>query len=445
MRKKILHHRIISAVIALFMIAVAVGLTLYFTTREKSSGTLKEEKVVRSTLSSNLSSTGVIKNVSSTTKIPLAALTAEDPAKLSEIAGNDYTVALPYLLGEGGEVPVLYRVISVNEEYQRKSSLINTADKNVVLATLAPAYFDWAEAAKHYQVEVDAGRTDAENVREYVLTLLFYSGGSSLDPKKFPNEFFKEDLTKLVTVDTDMLSDMVLAEISYLDSISYTLKDFVCTEGELLILDQSLFTLSYSEKFVSFMLSEYDVAGIHARMENDERVYAAVGINALTGRELIAEIVRIEGGSNSSGVSYFTLLGRLVFPEIKTAEDGTKKGDYTYYDTVLTDAMVKYLGVNINDNVLEEELLNNYSTTVTAQKTVVTDTLIVPTKCIYYDDAKKPYVVVLDAEKKEKRVYIKITLSTGTDAAVTAADGYTLNEGDVLRYTAEAGLIGSLF
>ena len=107
--------------------------------------------------------------------------------------------------------------------------------------------------------------------------------------------------------------------------------------------------------------------------------------------------------------------------------------------------MVKYLGVNINDNVLEDELLNNYSTTVTAQKTVVTDTLIVPTKCIYYDDAKKPYVVVLDAEKKEKRVYIKITLSTGTDAAVTAADGYTLNEGDVMRYTADATLIGSLF
>ena len=55
-----------------------------------------------------------------------------------------------------------------------------------------------------------------------------------------------------------------------------------------------LFTVSYSEKFVSFVLSEYDVAGIHARMQRDERVYAAVGINALTGRELIAEIVRIE-------------------------------------------------------------------------------------------------------------------------------------------------------
>ena len=52
---------------------------------------------------------------------------------------------------------------------------------------------------------------------------------------------------------------------------------------------------------------------------------------------------------------------------------------------------------------------------------------------------------MLDAEKKEKRVYIKITLSTGTDAAVTAAEGYVLNEGDVLRYIADSTLIGSLF
>ena len=444
MRKKVIRRRIIAVVLGVALVVAAVGLTLYFTTREKSGGTLKEEKVVRGTLSSNISSTGVIKNVASSTKIPLAALTVDDPEKLSEIVANDYTVNLPYLFGEGGEEPVLYRVISVNEDYHRKSSKISTEDENVTLLTLAPTYFDWAEAAKYYQLEVDAGTTDADNVREYVLTLLLRDGGSDLDPKKFPDEFFTEDMTKLVSVDTAKLSDMVLAELSYLDSAEFTLKDFVCNEGALLLLDQPVFTVSYSEKFVSFVLSEYDVAGIHARMQNEERVYAGVGINALTGRELIAEVVRIDSGSNSSGVSYFTLLGRLVFPEIVT-EGSTKKSDYTYYDKKLDETMVKYLGVNITDNVLEDELLDNYSTTVSVQKNEVPDTLIVPTKCIYYDDSKKPYVVVLDAEKKEKRVYIKITLSTGTDAAVTAADGYTLNEGDVLRYTAEAGLIGSLF
>ena len=196
---------------------------------------------------------------------------------------------------------------------------------------------------------------------------------------------------------------------------------------------------------MSFALSEYDVAGIHARMQAGERVYAAVGVNALSGRELIAEIVKIDSAGNSSGVSYFSLLGRLVYPNVTEREDGTKKDDYTYYSPELTDTMVTYLGVNLRDNILADEVLVNYSTTVTAQKTVVADTLIVPTKCIYYDDAKLPYVVRQDADKKEKRVYIKITLSTGTDAAVVAADGYTLEEGDLLKYTAEAGLIGSLF
>ncbi|MBO7293148.1 MAG: hypothetical protein J6V07_04365, partial [Clostridia bacterium] len=73
------------------------------------------------------------------------------------------------------------------------------------------------------------------------------------------------------------------------------------------------------------------------------------------------------------------------------------------------------------------------------------DTLIVPTKCIYYNDEKKPYVVKLDSEGKEKRVAIKITLTTGTDAAVVPVEEGALNEGDILRYTAEASLIGSLF
>ena len=89
--------------------------------------------------------------------------------------------------------------------------------------------------------------------------------------------------------------------------------------------------------------------------------------------------------------------------------------------------------------------MHGYSITVSAQKAVVENTLIVPTKCIYYDDTKSPYVTVVNADGKETRVYIKITLSTGTDAAVTAAEGYTLNEGDILRYIADATLIGSLF
>lgn len=445
MRKKHLRNRIILILTVVLLIAAAVVLTVYFTTRDKDSGTTKWAAVVRSTLSSNLSSTGVIASRADTVKVPVAVLVADELGSLTDIEENDYTVNITTLLGEGGDEPVLWRVIEINEEYRKKVTTFSTSDPDEPLAVLAPVYFDWAAAAAAYQLELNAGTTSAGNVREYVLTLLLRDGAGSIDPGKFPDEFWREDAAAAVTVSTGTIADLLLSTVDYLDEMDYTLRDFTWQKNDILLLDNSLFSVQYSEQFVSFALSEYDVAGIHARMQAGERVYAAVGVNALAGRELIAEIVKIDSAGNSSGVSYFTLLGRLVFPEITEYADGTKQGDYTYYAPELTDSMVTYLGVNLKDNITPEEVLNNYSTTVTAQKTVVTDTLIVPTKCIYYDDAKRPYVVKLGADNKEKRVYIKITLSTGTDAAVTPSDGYELTDGDQLKYTAEAGLIGSLF
>ncbi len=444
MRKRILRNRILWGACACLLIAASVMGIVYFATRNKPNGTLAEASVVRASLSSSLSSAGQIKDVSTKVALPVAALTVEDYDRLSDIEKNDYTVNLLTLFGENAEEKVLWRVLSINEDYSKKTVKLSTDDASEEIVTLAPTFFDWAAVTEAYEAEILFGTTDAGNVREYVLSLLLRDGGSSLDPSKFPEDFWRVDEAAAVTVTTDRIADMLLSEMSYLDELSYTLSSLSWNEGDILILDNNLFTVTYEEKFVSLVLSEYDVAGIDARMRNDERVYAAVSVNPLSGRELIAEIVRIGDAASSSGVTYFTLMARLVFPDITEKADGTEKGDYTYYDPYLSDETVHYLGIDLANNVRKEELLS-YSVTVTVQKTVVNDSLIVPTKCIYYDDDKKPYVVVLDSEKKEKRVYIRITLSTGTDAAVTAADGYTLNEGDVLRYTAESSLIGSLF
>ena len=444
MRKRIFRHRVLLSIAACLLIAASVTAIVYFATRNKERGTLAEASVVRASLSSSLSSAGQISTVSTKVTLPLAALTLENPEKLSEIEKNDYTVNLLTLFGENAEEPILWRVLELNEDYHKKTVTLSTADTSEEILTLAPVSFDWEAVTEAYEAEVTLGTTDAENAREYVLSLLLRDGGSSLDPAKFPDDFWKTYADAAVTVTTERIADMLLREMSYLDELSYKISSLTWNEGDILILDNDVFTVSYEEKFVSLVLSEYDVAGIDARMRRGERVYAAVSVNPLSGRELIAEIVKIGGTSTSSGVTYFTLMARLVFPEITERADGTEKGDYTYYDPYLTDETVHYLGIDLTDNLRREELLA-YSVTVTVQKTVVNDSLIVPTKCIYYDDDKKPYVVVLDADKKEKRVYIKITLSTGTDAAVTAADGYTLNEGDVLRYTAESSLIGSLF
>ncbi len=444
MKKRNLRIRILSIALAVVLIVAAVVLGVYFSSK-KNKGTLAEALVVRASLSSNLSSTGVVKNLAFDTSVPLAALTLEDAETISDIIDNDYAVNLITLLGEGSQGPILYRVTWVEKDFVGKKTEFNTAEESRDIITLAPIYFDWEKAAEYYAIEVSTGKTEAENVREYVLSLLLREGISNADPSAFPDEFWREDHANAVTVTSKRMGDLILAELPHVDAVDFTVSSLTWRKGDVLVLDNNLFKVTYSELFVSFTLSEYDVAGIHARMQAGERVYASVSVNALSGRELLAEIVEIESGKNASGVSYFALLGRLVFSHIVKNEDGTEIGDYTYYDEFLTNNTVAYLGIDLADNVREEELLDNYSVTVSAQKTVVENALIVPTKCIFYDDAKKPYLTVLDAEKKEKRVYIKITLSTGTDAAVVAAEGYVLNEGDVLRYIADSTLIGSLF
>jgi len=445
MSKKNLKSKIIASVIAVILITAGVLAIVYFA-GQKPSTTQLEASVARASLSSHLSSSGVVDDVNANYDIPLAAMTIEEPQRLSEIMKNDYTLNLITLLQAGDAGPILYRVIETNEDYVAKTATFTTEQASQHIVTLAPVYFDWDAATKAYGVEMALGSTEAENVKEYVLSLLLREGVSSVDPSAFPDAFWMTDEENKVEIKTGKLSDMLKKEISYAEDLEFTVSNFVWREGDLLMLDNRLFTLSFREMFVTFALSEYDVADIHKRMRNDERVYAAVGINALGGRKLLAEIIEIKAGSNSSGVSYFTLVSRLVFPEITKNEDGSEVGSYLYYDDFLSDQTVKYLGINLSENVEKEDLLDNYSVTVSAQKTVIDDTLIVPTKCIYYDDAKKPYVIILQGEeKKEKRVYIKIMLSTGTDAAVTADEGYTLNEGDVMRYTADATLIGSLF
>ena len=445
MRRKILRRRILWGTVAALLVIASLAAILYFALGNKEKGTVLNASVVRASLSSSLSSTGEIQDVATAVRLPLAAVTAESPEKLSDIAGNDYTVNLISLIRGENATPFLYRVTSVNEKYLRRGVAVSTADESEDIVTLAPVTLDTGKLADYYAFDLAAGRTEAETLGEYMLELLVREGGSSVDHTLLPNDVWRVDETAAVTVTTERISGMLREEMSYLEEIDYKISNLVFDEGDILLLDNDLFTVSYSEHFVSLVLSEYDVAGIDARMRRGERVYAAVSVNALGGRELVAEIVKIGAGSASSGVTYFSLMARLVFPEITKDANGVETGSYLYYDEFLTDDTVGYLGVDIRENVREEEILGKYSVTVTAQKTVVKDTLIVPTKCIYYNDEKKPYVVKLDSEGKEKRVPIKITLSTGTDAAVTSVEEGALNEGDILRYTAEASLIGSLF
>lgn len=438
-KRKSLRLRILLIAMSV-LLAASLVTTIILLYKRKPKQTLAETTVVRASLSSSISSTGAVKELEFETAVPLAALTVENAETLSEIVENDYTVNLITFLSEGAQGPFLYRVKWVSDTLRGKKTEISTAAENQDILKLVPVYFNWAAATAAFNEAVSNGSTTASSVKEYVILLLLREGVSNVEPAVFPDHFWIEETNtaKHVTVDTKRIGDMILKELKHLDKISFTLSDLTWGEGDIVVLDNKIFTVSYSELFAAFTMSEYDVPAIHERLQKNERVYAAVSINALGGRELVADIISIEEGKNSSGIAYFTLLARLIFPE-------NSENPYTYYDEFLTNSNVSYLGVDIKGGVAESEILPGYSITVSAQKAVVEDTLIVPTKCIYYDDSKRPYVTVLGSDGKELRVYIKITLSTGTDAAVTAAEGYTLNEGDILRYIADATLIGSLF
>ena len=65
------------------------------------------------------------------------------------------------------------------------------------------------------------------------------------------------------------------------------------------------------------------------------------------------------------------------------------------------------------------------------------------TKCIFYNDANEPYVLVREGSR-ERRVAVTVTLSTGSDAAVTPKNEGELKEGDSIVYRADDSLLSSI-
>ena len=127
MKKRKLRIRILSIALAVVLVVAAVVTGVYFSSK-KNKGTLAEALVVRASLSSNLSSTGVVKNLAFDTSVPLAALTLENTETISDIIDNDYTVNLITLLGEGSQGPILYRVTWVEKDFVGKKTEFNTAE-----------------------------------------------------------------------------------------------------------------------------------------------------------------------------------------------------------------------------------------------------------------------------------------------------------------------------
>ncbi len=423
------------------IIAAAVILIIKFSSKTDATGNKNIATVSFGPLSSNLSSNGVIQKISTDIDVPLAV--ALDEGKIDSGSETATRSLLQAFINNNEDEPLLYRVEYVNEKYADKTYTVTSSDPDEVIMTLKPVTIDYTEAALARETDFHNGFTNAETLLDYFID----RDTGYLKVQNFADTYVTEetDTSKWVSITTGDLTDRLKGSIKHIDTFSYTLSAISANEDDYLKINDNVMHIAFEEWFTVFSLSEYDVSPINSRMNNGEKVYASVGINALNANKVVAEITEIKTGSNVSGVSYFSLYARLVFPKIETNEDGNEVGNYSYYSDDLDEKTVENLGIDLTKNVQKEELLSNYSVTITAQKTVVNDKLIVPTKCIYYNDTKEPYVLTVDAENKETRVYIEIILSTGKDAAVSPVSGYNLKEGDAIRYTAEESLLSSLF
>ncbi len=441
MNQMSLWKKILVVSFLVIMLTAAVFLIIRFSSKTDDSANKNTTTVTFGALSSNLSSNGVIQKISTDIDVPLAAALADGAITDSDDVATRSLIQA--LINNNGDEPLLYRVAYVNPKYADGTYTVSSSDSGEVIFKLKPVTIDYTVAALARETAFAHEFTNAETLLDYLLD----RETGYLKVQNFNDSFIQEenDPDKWVTVTTEMITDRLKDSISHIDSFSYTLSGISVIDGDYIKINDDVMHIAFEEWFTVFTLSEYDVAPINSRMNAGEKVYASVGINALSSVKVVAEITEIKTSSNVSGVSYFNLYARLIFPKIGTDENGKNVGDYSYYSEDLDEAMVESLGIDREKNVEKTQLLSNYSVTITAQKTVVTDKLIVPTKCIYYNDANAPYVLVVDEDNKDTRVYIEIILSTGKDAAVAPAAGYDLHKGDAIRYTAEESLLSSLF
>lgn len=443
--------RTVVSVVSFFLVAALVtGLVLLLTKNKGTKGTT-ESTVSFGTLYSTISSSGLVSLQKFSTEIPLAAKLFE-VEDIKDLEDASYENTWASVLTANPPKPIAYRVKDISDDVASKPLAVVDGSPNTELLTLVPVYFDAERVKEVYDATVAGGTT--EPALTMLLYIMFEAPSSGVDISLIAEEFLLEKEEEKILIDTAFTNALMEKTVSSGTDLSYKISRVTYKEGDMLTLASDLFTVSYEETFVAYTVSEYDYAEIEARMRHGERVYAAVSVNALGGRIGLAEVVKMQTPTHANGVSYYTLLAKMVYAELTEelieSEEGEESeyqtvGDYTYYDSELTPAYIKGLGVPEDDFLLPEEVLTNFSVTVTSQKEAIHNTLILPTKCIFYDSANKPYVLKLDGEKKEQRVYIKVLMSTGIESAVAPEDGSSLQRGDTVKYLGDSSLLSSLF
>ncbi len=456
---------VIVAVVILALVAAIVVISV----KNKEIPT-SEASVTRGSLSTSINASGVVASAGIDESIPLFAAINNiiDYETITEYAGDDFNWT--YALINSSTAPIVYNVSYVNPDLSNVKTVFRTSDENVVIMKVAPYYVNWTklEAAKD-QAILDGTLQEGSTVTDFVIKLLATENANPFD---IPSEYLELSVNpdEVFTIDTNYVASIIekVAVLEETSVVEYSISNLKVKEGDTITIDYNVFKVTLSQLYTSFTVTEYDVADIAEKLRSGEKVYAGVTVNALNGRKVVAEIQEIIKGSYSSGIAYYAVKAKIVFGVEDTldltkeenlhssaAQKAKNKGaesltyaSYSYYDASLTPERVEALGVDITDRVEREEVLENYSVAIKVQKRAVIDKLVIPTKCIFYDDSKNPYVLVT-RDKKESRVYVKVLLSTGSEAAVEVNDTLTkaenaLVEGDKIIYQADSSLISSI-
>ena len=457
---------IITVIVSVVILALIAGIIVIALQNEEVQ--TAEASVTRGSLSTSISASGVVASAGINEAIPLFAIVNNitDFESISEYAGDDFS--WNYAIINSSTAPIAYKVTYVNEEMSNVKSTFLTTDENVVIMEVMPYFFDWSKIEEAKDEAILEGKLAPGSTTSDFLFMLLLTEKDN--PLYIPSEYLKISTNpdEKVTIDTNYINKIIekVASLEEMETLEYSITNLKAKEGDTLTIDYNVFKLTISQLYTSFTVTEYDVAEIDKKLRNGEKVYAGVTINALDGRKVVADIEEIVKGSYSSGIAYYAVKAKIVFGLegeldltkeenlLSTAaqvakrkgEISLKYADYSYYDKNLTPEKVEALGLDITDIVVRDEVLENYSVAIRVQKTAIIDKLIVPTKCIFYDDAKNPYVIVTK-DKKETRVYVKVLLSTGSEAAIEVKEGKQeneLQEGDRVIYQADSSLISSI-
>lgn len=461
--KKNIIITVVVTVVVLALVAAIIVLSL-----DRNEVKTAEASVTRGSLSTSINVGGVVASVGVNESLPLFACVnnVTDMESITEYAGADFDWR--YALINSNTAPIVYEVTYVNPDFQNVKKVMLTSDENEIIMEVMPYFLDWSKLEDAKDDAILSGKLEAgSTTSDFILMLL---STNKDNPFAIPSDYLKisTNADDKVSVGTDFIKEIIEKATALEESttMEYTISNLKVEEGDTITIDHKIFKIAVSQLYTSVLVTEYDVAEIDSRLRAGEKVYAGVTINALGGRKVVADIQEIVKGSYSSGIAYYAIKAKIVFGVEKvldlTNEDNLhstaaqvakKKGElelkysaYDYYDEDLTPENVEALGIDITDRVIREEVLENYSVAVKIQKTAIIDKLIIPTKCIFYDDAKNPYVLV-KRDNKEIRVYVKVLLSTGSEAAVEikdAKDEGALVEGDKIVYKAESSLISSI-